>query len=480
MTQDNKRNSKLPLEIALQIAELLTAQDLLNAGSSWKFFYATFANEKIWETAYTKLLDGYPVDHFIITDAVRNVKRPKFVQFDALEDSTFCQLEDWVQSWKQRCVFAVHILQVQGQMVSAAHQKSQWFKPPRSTPLYDSAFIQNIESEAEAPFPIDFVLFLMNFAHHLTFDIDKDQPRAALASGSTFADESKWRDVIESTQFCNYNDADPENIQEERLEGLSEATIDFLNQTKTVCFSLAASVDDGVGHNFLSLLVSTKSDLQDQLPPLVDKETLRVDLQAMDKGIGKVFGNVTWAEATYQLFPIAESFTDYLIQYIATVITTGRVALYEENGYNDLMTALPRSQGLPVSVILPQGKGWDVANYLPIYYSWEKESPFPSINACTSNQPEITDPTWVVTKAFDNPDNVQFPDPPIDIMSGSYKRHWKPYWQHLMSRNGMDMPTSLVHLEKRDMPESHGINSDIYQVQQRRINDWIQSTPCKC
>ncbi|KAI8575643.1 hypothetical protein K450DRAFT_260819 [Umbelopsis ramanniana AG] len=486
MPHSSKRNRNLPLEIAQQIAELLTARDLINAGSSWSFFYASFSSEKIWQTAYTKLLDGYPIDQFVITDAVRNVKRLKFIQFDALEDSKFCHLEDWVQSWKQRCVFAVHILHVQGQMVSVARQKSEEFKPPRSTPLYDSAFIQSIEAEAGAPLPIDFVLYLLNFAHHLTCGVDKNVPKMGLASGSTFTDESNWRRVIKLTQFRNKHEADHDFIQEERLEGLSEATIDFLNHTKIVCFSLTEHRYNN-GLEYLSLLVSTKSDLQDQLPPFVDKDTLHVDLQAMDKGIGKVFTGGMWATDTfhfrppddmddrYQLFPTAESFTDYWIQYIATIITIGKLPSLDMPGYNDLMTGLPRSPGIPMSVLLPQGKGWSVANYLPIYYSWESQYHFPSFNAYLEDQ--YSRPSVGVTKAFDNPENVQFPHIPIDITSGFNKRHWKPYWQHLMSLIRMDLPASFVHLQNGEMPEALDINSAIYQVQQRMIDDWIKSTP---
>ena len=49
-----------------------------------------------------------------------------------------------------------------------------------------------------------------------------------------------------------------------------------------------------------------------------------------------------------------------------------------------------------------------------------------------------------------------------------------------MSLYPMDMPTSLDHLRKQDMPKEQEINSDTYSIQQRMIDDWIASTPCKC
>ncbi|KAI9281795.1 hypothetical protein BC943DRAFT_362899 [Umbelopsis sp. AD052] len=346
-------------------------------------------------------------------------------------------------------------------MVSVAQQKSEEFKPPRSTPLYNNTFIQNIEAEVEAPLPIDFVLYLLKFAHHLTCEMDKNVPKMDLASGSLFADKSNWRRVIRLTQFRNKNEADHDFIQEERLEGLSEATVDFLNHTKIVCFSLAEHRSN--------------------------KETLHIDLQAMDKGIGKVFTGGTWETDTfnfrpgddmddrYQLYPTAESFTDYSIQYIATVITIGAVPSLDIPGYNDLMTALSRSPGIPISVLSPQGKGWSVANYLPIYYSWESQYHYPSLHAYLEDQ--YTNPSMGVTKAFDNPGNVQFLDIPIDITSGFNKRHWKPYWQHLLSLKGMDMPTSLERLQRGNTPEALDINPDIYNIHQRMIDDWIKTTP---
>lgn len=230
MSQENRLNKKLPLEISLQIADLLSLQDLLKAGSSSKFLYITFSSEIIWKTAYTKLLEGYPVDQFVIIDAVRNVKRPKFVQFDALEKPKCCHLEDWVQSWKQRCVFAAHILQVQGEMATKAQPK-YCSRPPSSTSFYDSALIQSVESKSEALLPIDFVLFLLNFAHKLRFD-DYVACALRLSTDSTFVVENAWQNAVERTQFRNYNAAQPEGIQDKSLEGLSEATVEFLNQKK--------------------------------------------------------------------------------------------------------------------------------------------------------------------------------------------------------------------------------------------------------
>lgn len=89
------------------------------------------------------------------------------------------------------------------------------------------------------------------------------------------------------------------------------------------------------------------------------------------------------------------------------------------------------------------------------------------------------DEDWSYFEAFNNPENVRMPDPPMDIISGWYKRPWKPYWQHLMYQEDADMPLSSFQLEKRTIPEKQEINSVIYQLQQRMLSDWIESTPCK-
>lgn len=139
----------------------------------------------------------------------------------------------------------------------------------------------------------------------------------------------------------------------------------------------------GQGGGCLSLMVSARSDLQAQQPRLVDEETLHIDLQAMNNGIDKVFAYAV-TNTPYQLYPLAESFTDYLIQYIATTKTMdgpdSLAVIDSETGYNDLITALQKSQGLlPISVLLPQAKGWNMDNYLPMYYNWEKQFIIPSI-----------------------------------------------------------------------------------------------------
>lgn len=90
------------------------------------------------------------------------------------------------------------------------------------------------------------------------------------------------------------------------------------------------------GCDCLSLMVSTRSDLQ-----------------ATNNGTGKVFAIVVTKTPSYQLHVVAESFPDYLFQYIATVTTTDGLAVINSE---NVMTALPKSQGPPISILSPEAK----------------------------------------------------------------------------------------------------------------------------
>jgi len=116
-------------------------------------------------------------------------------------------------------------------------------------------------------------------------------------------------------------------------------------------------------------------------------------------------------------------------------------------GYNDLVAALPRSPGLPISVLIPQRKGWHVANYLLIVYSWDIHRGYPSFKAHVhSTCVEKFDTALEDTSAFDNPDNAQFPDPPADMIDGYHMSQWKSYWQNLVSLNAWTCQQALITL----------------------------------
>ncbi|KAI8578583.1 hypothetical protein K450DRAFT_246549 [Umbelopsis ramanniana AG] len=468
----DKQTGGLPPELKFQIFRHLDISDLLNASASCKFWYLALCDEVIWEAAYAKLTRGYPIHQFVVTDCVRSVTRPKFVQLDGSEDLSAQWLDDWTQSWKQRSVFAVHVLNIQREVTSAAQQKTMMFDPPKSTPLYSAAFIQNIETALGAPFPIDFVLYLLYFSPYLTFSAFDSHPPCALASGPIFQQEPWWKSTNAIIQFSTVYPSS------KRLEDLSQAAIEFMYSTRMACFGLADWTFGFPTKEFLTLLLDANWNLQGQLPGVISRHGLRVDFQGMKSGIGKVFRQ-TQENKTYELCCIAESFTDYLIQYVATAITTGYLPSWTLMGYNDLMSTLPRLDGLPVSILIPQAQDWSIAHYLPTYYSQEMICRFPSYEAHVYYDSYADHLSWLTAEALDNPDHVHLPDPPVHIANGFYTRRWQPYLQFVVSQNGIDVPNSLLELEELSVsqPASQHINQDIYRLERQLIDDWIQTSP---
>jgi hypothetical protein len=472
MSSDSKLQ-KPPLEISIQIAGYLNAHDLVNASASCKFFYTCFANQTIWEAAYGKLLNGYPVDHFVITDVVKHAKRPNFVHFHSTQDPHVDWLVDWRTSWKQRTVFVLHVLNIQRQLVTIAQQQTQVFKPAKVAPLYDSNYILRMEQYVGAIFPIDFVLFLQNFAQCVTLVIDPSDhpsfPMAALASGSIFESEQRWRRSVHTSHFAEFNVGDTEQHQLARTQDLTDHTLEYLNQMKSVCFSVPRVIDefwDGI--DYLSLVLDIDSSLRGQIPPIVTNDLIYVHFASMENGIGKVAHNHLNRDISYQYRCISESFTDYFIQYIAVIIKLGGLPTGDMDGYSNLVSPLPRFPGLPKSVLLPQHKGWNVANYSPVYISNQREPCFP-----------LTASDHIRTGAKFQWDS-HLPDLPNNMIGGFSMAWWEPYSVPEIIQNGR-IPTSFIELKDREMPKpkSRQITADIYRIQQQMIQDWLASATSK-
>jgi hypothetical protein len=390
-------------------------------------------------------------------------------------------LDDWTQSWKQRSVFAVHVLNIQREVTLAAQKKTMMFDPPASAPLYSASFIQNIELALGAPFPIDFVLFLLYYSSYLTFSAIDSHPPCALASGPIFQQEPWWKSTNAIIQFSTVYPRQSSSYSSKRLQDLSQASIEFMYSTRMACFGLADWTFGFPTKEFLTLLLDANWNLQDQVPAGVSRHGLRVDFEGIKSGIGKVFRQ-TQENKTFELCCIAESFTDYLVQYVATTITTGYLPSWTLMGYNDLMSTLPRLDGLPVSILMPQAQEWRIAHYLPIYYSQEMICRFPTYEAHVYYDSYADNLSWLAAEDLDNPERIHLPDPPVHIANGFYTRRWQPYWQHVVAQNGIDVPKSLLELEKLSVsqPASQHINQDIYQLERQLIDDWIQTMPRKC
>ncbi|KAM3579667.1 hypothetical protein VKS41_007754 [Umbelopsis sp. WA50703] len=466
MSFDNKFQ-KLPLDIGIQIAGYLTAQELVNASASCKFFYTYFANQAVWESAYRELLKGYPADRFVITDVVKRVKRPNYVTFHSTQKPQVVWLKDWRTSWKQRTVFVLHVLNVQRQLVAIAQQQTRVFKPALTAPLYDSNFILQMEEHVGAIFPIDFVLFLQNFAHYLMIDFDPEFPKAALASGSMFENEQSWKQAIQRSHFRVFNTGDTEQQQPERTQHLSDAAVEYLNGLKSVCFSMLRTTNDfSEGEDYLSLVLDIDSNLQDQVPPIAAHDFILVDFASIENGIGKVAYSQLLEGQGCRFSCIAESFTDYLIQYDAVIMKLGILPDVRDDGYSDLVSPLPRFPGLPKSILLPQHEGWNVANYSPLFFTKDRDRIFRTTGSTLLSMIyESSRFQW----------DLNLPDPPYNMINGFSQAWWEPYSVPEAQRNGK-IPTSFKELKDKEIPkpETRQMTVDIYHIEQQMIDDWLE------
>ncbi|KAG2176178.1 hypothetical protein INT43_005411 [Umbelopsis isabellina] len=341
------------------------------------------------EVAYIELLNGYPVDHFVITDAVKHTKRPDCMVFHSPQDFQTVWLKVWLTSWKQRVVFVLHVLSVQRQVVNVAHQKTQVFMPELTVSLHDSDYISRMEEYVGA----------------------------------------KWKEAIHIIHFTEFNIGGTDQQRLARIPNLSNTILGYFNRLKSICFSMPATMQQtsGIGRlygrDYLSLVLDIDSSLQDQARPpiLIHPE---YENEARDH--------------RYEYGCIAESFTDYLIPYVAVIIRLGYLPQGEFGevvGYGDLVSPLPRFPGLPQSILLTQHEGWSVANYSPIYIN-----------------------------------------PPCLMIGGFQDAWWKPYSVPEALQRG-SFPKSFNELEGKEMPKpkSRQITVEIYHTMQQMIDTWIES-----
>lgn len=470
--------ASLPVTLRLCIAQYLTAQELQAASSSCKMLYQFFAHQDIWENAYTSLLNGYPKTKFFITHLVRNVQRPDLVRF--AKPLTVQWLEDWTTSWKQKTIFILHILKVQGEVVSAVRQKADIFEPPRQYPLYDSSFIAALESHLGALLPIDFVLFLLDFAHKITFQTGRDEhrQRALLASGMTFEERWNWQEAIDEIYFAECDETDVLTIDEtgdetsfDRDRLLTTSSRAYLNEMTIACFSLINSMYEGEHKEYVGLILDADQTLEDGMPKAIEETELEVDFESMKNGAGKVVYNAFFRRHTYELKAIAESFTDYLVQWGSVITVIGYIPKIGQAGYADIKSQLPRHPKSLSSILLPQYHNWSVGNYAPIYFSIDRTPESSTTRYSCGETPVHWDSRW--------------PDPPNSMMHGCSKRYWKPYIISIASKG--QMLKSLQELEREENPKYSGspyqptfqLNIAMYDVQKQMIDDWVDLTPCK-
>lgn len=304
MSQYHSRNadihSKIPLDIWHVIAEFLTIQDLLNASASCKGWYRSVTTEKLWKAVYRHLMKGYSLDQFVVPDQVKNAKRPKSVQFNPSQTSMPEKLEDWTKSWKQRSVFLNHVMKIQKEVVSALRQKRPEDFITLDAPIYDASRVLRLEENMGAAFPIDFVFFMLHFAHDLSGKDDGSyNPIITLASGNHFREDSRLMEEIRRLQFRKHSTSSNHHTD-----------CDFLAQTKFVCMASPCDVGMEYGQDCLTLLIQNAAEGHDQGPDVFRTHYQMVDYKAIKQGLGKVSVIADIFQSCRRVYCISESFTD--------------------------------------------------------------------------------------------------------------------------------------------------------------------------
>ncbi|KAJ2956680.1 hypothetical protein NQZ79_g7515 [Umbelopsis isabellina] len=472
---DNESHTNIPLEIWYAIAEFLTIQDLLNASATCKSWYMSMATEKIWKASYKVFMKGYSLDHFLVPDQVKNVRRHTFIQFNSLQTTKFECLEDWTKSWKQRSVFLNHVLKIQNEVVSALQQRTPEVFAAMDASIYDASSINRMEEYLGASFPIDFVLFMMHFAHYLTMKEYSWWPLVSLASGISFQN-ANWRSRTSQIQFRSY-----ENEQSERgsVRVIHHTTCDFLTKTKFVCMASPRKVGPDLGEDCLTLLIQNASEGHDQVPDVLKTDSLMADCKAIKQGLGKVFiitDRWSWSRGVYY---VSESFTDYLLQYAASLLTVGPVPPEGISNSTDFFSRLPKLESLRPSVLFPQPNDYNIASYMPLCLSWDRMN-YPDLAPSLENGWESSDPTITSNIKFDNPERIAFHGLSDDLIAGFDKRNWVPYYSYKASQDVANLPKSLLDVKLQTAPitKTVQIDREIYEFLQRKIEDWYKSTPC--
>lgn len=224
-------------------------------------------------------------------------------------------------------------------------------------------------------------MFLLYFAHHITFDRDlSDVTEPALASRESFENERFWHESIISSRFetCYGGHVGDDVVDE--LQNTAESFC--LGRNRTDCFLMANRCQVLRSpwrrqQYHLSLFLHAPSNLQEQVPDIVGGNRMRDDFKAMERGIGKVFRHGVHPRM-YQLTSVAESFTEYLIQFMAVIITVGNIPTLDEIGYNDLTGGLPRAEGIQYLCYYLNQRGGTLRITCPYITVAKQSAKFPS------------------------------------------------------------------------------------------------------
>lgn len=466
--------SVMNFDVWVHVARYLQPADAINMCLTCRTLYKDFSHQAIWQAVYDSLLPGYPVSQFLVPDIVQKIERPDFLPLDGSKPHI---LEDWTQCMKQRIVYLNHVIFIQSNAVAALTNRTTNFMEPTPQPLYDMDRIDRLEQLVKAALPIDFVIFMTRYAHFLRIrQQESGDDYMTLTSGERFENEYMWLDFLEDE--CNFEVFDQDRMPNRDIS--FENIEDFFCQMKAATFSHHVRYD--FDRFSITLYMMLSSNLEHVPEPLTRESNAayKEDLKQMVNGAGKVFVAHREFECWCDVRYVAESFTDYMIQYTGIVLEYGRPPRPGELGSLDLLVPLPRDHSARPSILMPQPHQWEIGKYLPTYFTQENSNRHFGVNI---RNPWHSDSNRVVSSVIyqlDNPEGIFLPNPPDDLFQGHRAQNWKPYRKFLESQNRV---TNLFHLDsfgsgRIPQAASITIDEDIYNILKRMVEQWMDTTPC--
>jgi hypothetical protein len=277
---------------------------------------------------------------------------------------TATNLEDWTQSYKQRAIFLTYVIKVQQELISIMRSRTtDLFTTGECEPLFNGRFLAEIEDQAGGYIPFDLVIYLVKFSHLMVpqCDLYGDYHMFALANTSYFTKPKRWKRNNSETTFAGYEDMALQVTESRRQrnvpfvdihEAVNEETLEYLRGLKTLVFSTCPQ--DGELRCHLQVLLDVSKPETSGVAKNLNTRSLDINMAKLRGGTGRVFAARITFETDYHLAWVAESFTDYLIQYAGLIVKYQRPPYFDWDGFEDFATHSARNQNLPSSILLPQ------------------------------------------------------------------------------------------------------------------------------
>jgi hypothetical protein len=130
-------------------------------------------------------------------------------------------------------------------------------------------------------------------------------------------------------------------------EGVNDESLQYLRSLKTLSFANAP--EDGEKMYHIQVVLNTSMADPAEVPNKLKTRSFDIDTEKLKNGAGRVFACTILFGSEFRLTWLAESFTDYMIQYAGLVVKHRKLPIFIDNGFTDCVTCSPRDQSLPKS-----------------------------------------------------------------------------------------------------------------------------------